>query len=167
MPLARIRRLLVEGGAKRLSADYPLWELSPPWWPFWRRAHRFEALQAEILAALSTLAGVAHLVIDLNPQDFDVGGTWTHAHKGTFRVPEDCDPAALNARVLAVGHWSLYASYEPVDPELIPDAFTVRPDQVAVFALTHSVTLLVQSSSGNASWRLWVEAVETPQEAAA
>ena len=167
MPLARIRRLLADGGAKRLSAQQPFWELASPWWPFWRRARRFEALQVEILIAGSTLPGPAHLVTGENPQAFDVGGAWAHAHVSTYRVPPECDFAALNDRVLRSGSWCFYASHEALDPQAIPDAFSARTDQIATFAAAHQVPLLVQASPGNDRWRLWVEEVDTAQEVAA
>ncbi len=167
MPLARIRRLLADGGAARLSAQHPFWELASPWWPFWRRAKRFEALQVEILLAGSTLPGPAHLVTDVNPQAFEVGGAWAHAHVSTYRIPPDCDLAVLNERVLRSGGWRFYASHDALDPDAIPDAFTARPEQMAVFAVAHQVPLLVEAFPGNDRWRLWVEEVDTAQEAAA
>ena len=167
MPLARIRRLLADGGATRLAAEHPLWELSAPWWPFGRRARRFDGIQVEILQAGSTLPGQAHLVIDESPQDYDVGGSWTHAHTRTFRIPEDCDLAVLNQRVLLLGGWAVYVAYEALDPSVIPDAFRTRPDQVATFAKAHSIPLLVQAFHDNDPWRLWVAEVDAPQEAAA
>ncbi len=167
MSLARIRRLLADAGARRFSADHPLWELASPWWPFWRRAHRFESLRVEILQAASTIPGSMHLVVDENPQAFDVGGYWAHAHARTFRVPHDCDLTALNERVLEAGDWTLYAGHEALDPETIPDLFRAGPDPFATFALAHAVPLVVQAFHDNDPWRLWVDEVDAPQEAAA
>ncbi len=165
MSLTRVRRLLEAGGAKRLSAEHPLWELAAPWWPFSRR--RFAGLQAEILDAGLAVSGPVYLVIDGNPQAFEVGGTWAHAHHRTWSIPDDCDTSALVARVLEAGDWSIYASYDPLDPGAIPDAFEVAPRQLANFSLAHSVPLLVQARHDSNPWRVWVENVASQHEAAA
>ncbi len=167
MSLALVRRLLEAGGAKSLSVDHPLWELAAPRWPFSRRARRFASLQAEILDAGLAISGPLYLIVDENPQEFEVGGTWAHAHRRTWLIPDDCDTSALLARVLEPGAWSIYASYEPLDPDAIPDAFEVSPRQVANFSLAHSVPLLVQASHDSGPWRVWVENVTSQHEAAA
>lgn len=167
MPLDRIRRLLAEGGARTLSEDHRLWELACPRWPFWRHARRFVRLQVEILEEAMQLPGPALLVIDDNPQRFDVGGLWTHAHTRSYRVPAECRVRALNAQVLSPGDWILYTSHEAIDPEHVPDAFQVRPDQMAAFAVAHSIPLFIQAAAGNDPWRLWVEEADAPQKAVA
>lgn len=167
MPLGRIRRLLAEGGAQALSRDHRLWELACPRWPFWRRSSSFVRLQVEILEEAMKLPGLAHLVIDDNPQRLDVGGVWSHAHTRTYRVPHECNVRTLNERVLSAGEWTLYACHEPIDPEHVPNAFQVRPDQMAAFAVAHSIPLLIEAAPGNAPWRLWVEEADPPQRAVA
>ena len=166
MSLGRVRRLLEVGGAKRLSVDHPLWELSAPWWPFFPSARRFASLQAEILDA-GLVIGSLYLVTDENPQEFDVGGTWAHAHRGTWSVPTNCDAGALLSAVLEPGGWSIYASYEALDPAAIPDIFEAAPSQAANFSLAHAIPLLVQALRGNRCWRVWVENVTGQHEAAA
>ena len=167
MSLTLVRRLLGEGGAKRLSVEHPLWELSAPWWPFSRRARRFASLQAEILDAGLAISESLYLVADENPQEFDVGGTWAHAHRRTWLIPNDCDTRALLVQVLEAGDWSIYASDEALDPRVIPDAFQVAPIQVANFSAVHSVPLLVQAFHDSNPWRLWVENLTSWREAAA
>ena len=167
MSLAAVRRALAEAGAKRLSFEHSVWELSRPWWPFSRRARRFEGLLVDIVEAAASLRGPLVLMIDENPQEFDIGGSWAHAGAGTWRVPAACDLPALLSRVLEAGDWSLYSSHELVLPERIPDAFRVHPSEVASFARAHGVPLLVQAFHDNDPWRLWVEDVRSQQEQAA
>jgi hypothetical protein len=167
MPLAKIRRLVAEGGGRRLSPGQPLWELSAPWWPFSRRARRFEQLRIEILEDARALAGSAYLVIDENPQEFDVGGSWAHAHTNTWTLPDVCDLARLEARLLVQGDWSIYTGFEPIDPAIIPGTFVVEAHQVASFSMAHGVPLLIQAFHDNDPWRVWVEDVRDQQEAAA
>lgn len=167
MSLDAVRRVLAEAGAKRLSSEHPVWELSRPWWPFSRRARRFEGLLLEILDAAVSLQGPLFLVIDENPQEFDIGGSWSHAGAGTWRVPDSCDLSALLSRVLEAGVWSLYSSHEAALQEQIPDAFREHPREVASFARSHGVPLFVQAFRDNDPWRLWVEDVRSQQEQAA
>ncbi len=167
MSLTAVRRALAEAGAKRLSPEHSVFELSRPWWPFSRRARRFEDILFEILEAAASLQAPLFLVIDENPQEFDIGGSWSHAGAGTWRVPASCDFEALLSRVLEAGDWSLYSSHEAVLPERIPDAFQVRPSEVASFARAHGVPLLVQAFHDNDPWRLWVEDVSSQQKQAA
>ena len=167
MSLQLIRQLLETGGARRLSAEYPLWELSAPWWPLSRRARRLGGLQAEILGAGLSIPGSLYFVSDKNPQEFDVGGTWAHAHRRTWSIPDDCDLRALLGRALEAGDWTIYSRHEALDPEAIPDAFEVAPGQVANFSLAHAVPLLVTALQGNRRWKIWVENVSEQHEAAA
>jgi hypothetical protein len=167
MSLVAIRRALLELRARRLSAEDPVWELSGPWWPFSRRARRFETVRVEILEAARALTEPLYLVIDENPQEFDVGGSWAHAQSRTWVVPEGCDLAVLGRRVLEQGDWAMYCRVEPVLPDEIPDSFRKPPAELADFAAGHSIPLLIQAFHDNDPWRLWVEEVSSQREAAA
>jgi len=167
MSLVAIRGALLEARARRLSREHPVWELSAPWWPFSRRARRYEAVLVEILEAAVALPSPVYLVSDENPQEYEVGGSWAHAQARTWVVPDGCDLAALQQRVLLPGDWSLYARPDPVEPDLLPDAFRLRPSEVADFAVAHGVPLLIEAFHDNDPWRLWVEEVRSLREAAA
>lgn len=121
----------------------------------------------EILELARRLPGGVYLVTEENPQEYDVGGSWAHAHHSTWALPVDCNLEALLARVLLIGDWRLYASHEPIDPASIPSVFAVSPSQFANFAFAHSVPLLVEAFHDDDPWLLWVEEVRGLQEAAA
>lgn len=167
MSLDAVRRALAEARARRLSVEHPVWELARPWWPFSRRARRFEGLQIEILLAAASLEAPLFLVSEENPQGFGLGGPWAHAHAETWLVPPACDFSALRSQVLSGGDWTLYSSHEAVSPEQIPDVFRVAPSEVASFALARGVPLLVQAPRAGDPWRVWVEDVSSQQEQAA
>ena len=108
-----------------------------------------------------------YLVIDENPQEYEVGGSWAHAQARTWAVPDACNLVALQQRVLSPGDWTLYCRPEPVEPGRIPDVFKVPSSETADFAIACGVPLLVQAFHANDPWRLWVEDVSSQREAAA
>ena len=151
----------------RLSSEHPVWELSAPWWPFYRRARRYEAVLVEILEAGAALPSPTYLVTDKNPQEYEVGGSWAHAQARTWVVPDACDLRALHQRVLEPGDWTLYCRSDAVEPDRIPDTFDVPPSETAGFGTAHGIPLLIQAFEGNDPWRVWVEDVSFQHEAAA
>jgi hypothetical protein len=165
--LPEIRRALLEARARRLSSEHPVFEVSAPWWPFSRRARRYEAIRVEMLEAAARLPSPAYLVIDENPQEYDVGGAWAHAQANTWVVPEGCKLGVLQDRVLGPGGWTLYCRSEPVEPDRIPDFFRVPPSEIASFATSHGIPVVIEAFYDNDPWRIWVEDVSARQRAAA
>jgi hypothetical protein len=165
--LAAIQRALLEARARRLSSEHPVWEVSAPWWPFSRRARRYEEVLVEMLAAAARLPSRAYLVIDENPQEYDVGGAWAHAQLNTWVVPEGCDLGVLQDRVLGPGGWTLYCRPEPVEPDRIPDFFRALPSEIASFATALGIPVAIEAFYDNDPWRVWVEDVSERMRAAA
>ena len=167
MSLDRIFHLLRASRARRLSAEFSVWQLRTPWLPQLRSGQRRSRGRAQIISECTSMATPCFLATRANPQEFDVGGPWSHAAEDTWPIPPGCDLERLLRCLAGVGRWHIYCAAVTIPPCELPDTFASSARDVAEFALGHAVPVLIHSSPKNRRWRLWVEPVEGRGELAA
>ena len=166
-PFERLHRLLSEAGARRMAPELPVYELAVPWWPFSKRARRFENLRIEILETALALSGPGFLASDEALDDYDVGGVWSQVVRDTWQVPDGVDLRALLHGPLRLGGWTLYTGAHPVTLEKLPDAFAISAIELADFATSHAIPFFLQAFQDDDPWRLFVELGSGEQQLAA
>lgn len=167
MSLERIFYALRATGAKRLSAEFSVWQIRAPWLALPGRAERLSRWRVVIVSEAMSTGSRCFLATRANPQEFDLGGPWAHAAEDTWPVPAGCDLQRLLPRLSEVGHWHIYCAAVAIPPGELPDTFASPPGDLAQFALRHAVPVLIHSTPKHRRWRLWVEPTEAQGELAA
>ena len=149
MSLDRIFHLLRASGARRLSAEFSVWQLRTPWLPQLRSGQRRSRGRAQIISECTSMATPCFLATRANPQEFDVGGPCSHAAEDTWPIPPGCDLERLLRCLAGVLRWHIYCAAVTIPPCELPDTFASSARDVAEFALGHAVPVLIHSSPKN------------------
>jgi hypothetical protein len=146
---------LVEVAAdRRLSRQYPIYELRSGFLPFSRRTRSLAERQLQVFQALRRLGWPVFVARTSVPA---VTGFWAHAVRETWALPREQESADLLGAQLAPGGWKAYLSLEPVDRTAIPDLFKSSFAQAFEIIEALGIPVLVDAFPHNTEWRVLLQ----------
>lgn len=159
---------VVEAAAdRRLSAVYPIYELSPGLLPFSRRRRTLAERQHRVFGALRQLGWPVFLCTTEPPPDRELTGAWGLAARDTWTVPRDVDSARILGSLLRSGAWQLYLALEAVDPSALPDLFRASFPDAFAGVESLGVPALIDAFPDNTEWRVLLQPAAIARRAAA
>jgi len=154
--LPALPELLTAAGATRLDPAHAVWTLKDPFWPVGEQARRVRSGKRDILEWLLRHAPQSFLVVDQHDLMQEIAGASDTGVKDTWQLDSTVQRADLDAKVLYLGLWSLYAAPEPIDHEALRGAdLDDAGDMVSTLERLH-MRFLIVSGYDDDMWHITV-----------